>query len=283
MMLTLRSLQRNHCAYRCMSTATILHTSEIDGSKEAVYLHGLLGNGKNLTTMAKRFGGGHLPDLRGHGKSPSGSGPHTFENCAKDVLVSTDGSPSTIVGHSFGGRVALECAVLRNNEDDATTTWLLDTVPGQANDSVEQVIASVQSVDPGNYKTRKDVSQDLQQKQNLDVGLAQWLASSMMTDDQGRLTWGFDVNVVNDLMAEFASQDFMGKIEHLVLSEDSQSTIHLVRGGKNTGWSVNVVSKLQELSNRSKGRFHVHTLPKAGHWVHVDDLPGLVDLWTSHS
>lgn len=278
---------RHHtsCKNRYMST---LHTTPIDKvstSSSVVYLHGLLGNGKNLKTMATKFGaGGVLMDLRGHGQSSSGESPHSFENCAKDVLDTAAGiSPvtKTVVGHSFGGRVALECAV---QAPTVKSTWLLDTVPGLANDSVEKVIAAVQLVDPSGYNDRKEIAKVLQEEQQLDVGLAQWLTSSMVKSANGEgWAYGFDVNVVNDLMPEFGSQDFMGKLQHVVLSEEGEAqTVHLVRGGKNTGWTVDLISKLQNLSNRSNGRFYVHTLPKAGHWVHVDDLPGLVNLWETY-
>jgi hypothetical protein len=39
------------------------------------------------------------------------------------------------------------------------------------------------------------------------------------------------------------------------------------------------LSRLQELEQNYKHEFQVHTLvPKAGHWVHVDDLLGLLEL-----
>jgi pimeloyl-ACP methyl ester carboxylesterase len=269
---TLGALKRRHMS-------TTLHTNKVEGASSTVFLHGLLGNGKNLKTLATKFGGGSLLDLRGHGKSPSGSHPHTFENCAKDVLISVGPyPPATIVGHSFGGRVALECAVLNADIETANTTWLLDTVPGEINESVEQVITAIQSVNPQSYENRQQLAKALHQDHKLELGLAQWLTSSMTTSPDG-LAWGFDVNVVNALLPEFGSQDFMGKLEYVVFATNHNNTVHLVRGAKNNGWTTEHVSTLQNLASRSEGRFLLHTLPNAGHWVHTDDLPGLVYLW----
>lgn len=265
--------------------STILHSTKVGGQSSTVYLHGLLGNGKNLKTMATKFGGGLLLDLRGHGRSPSGSPPHTFENCAKDVLATVGSeNPTAVVGHSFGGRVALECAILLSDAsaEAETTTWLLDTVPGEANGSVGAVIDALQSINPKNYENRQQLSEALHKEHKLEMGLAQWLTSSASPSSDG-LEWGFDLSVVNALMPEFKSQDFMGKLEHLVLTGNQNNTVHLVRGGKNPGWTVDVVSKLHDLSIRSNGKFFMHTLPKAGHWVHVDDLPGLVNLWEAYA
>lgn len=286
MMLSLREIgalcrynKRSLCSVRLYQT---LHTYQVDSGSN-VFLHGLLGNGKNLKTLAKRFGGGILVDLRGHGQSISMARTegNTFEECAKDVLMSTqDSKVSTVIGHSFGGRVALECAMQHANSESnkIRTTWLLDTVPGQAHESVDQVLHAVEGVgDLDQYKTRAQVAKVLGE-QKLDKSLAQWLTSSMTTGSDGCMMWGFDVHMVKDLMPHFGTQDFFGKLNHLVLSEDTLSRVHLVRGGKNSAWSIDTLSKLHELSQKSD-RFSLHVLPNAGHWVHVDDLPGLSKIW----
>jgi pimeloyl-ACP methyl ester carboxylesterase len=276
-----------------------------------VYLHGLLGNGKNLTTLARKFGGGALLlDLRGHGQSPGGTLPHTFEGCAKDVLETVRAEESvwkgmtSMVGHSLGGRIVLECAHqlweesyshrLTQQQDQRNNStyyyyyhpsrqfWMLDTVPGEMNESVERVLIALHAIDLTNFTHRSQVSQSLQQDHHLDVSLAQWLASSIQQTSSNGLSWGFDLNVIDAFVPEFDSQDFWGKLEFLILSEQSDCVFHLVRGGKNPGWSRDIVSKLESLVEKSCGRFHMHVLPNAGHWVHVDDLPGLLRLWKQH-
>lgn len=271
--------KRSLSAFRSYQT---LHTLKIDSGRH-VFLHGLLGNGKNLKTLAKRFGGGILVDLRGHGQSISmiKGEENTFEQCAEDVLISTQEYDfSTIIGHSFGGRVALECAVQRANAESKNmkSLWLLDTVPGQAHESVDQVLHAIEAVgDLNKCKTRAKVA-ELLEEQKLDKSLAQWLTSSITTDSNGSMMWGFDVDVVKDIMPHFGTQDFLGKLKYLALSEETSYRVHLVRGGKNSAWSIDTLSVLQELSHKSN-RFYLHVLPKAGHWVHVDDLPGLSKLW----
>jgi len=297
-----------HTAKRSGSTTTttnsLLHTNKVIGTNDndnddtVVFLHGLLGNGNNLKTMAKRFGGGILVDLRGHGKSGSSCHveekrkQHTFENCAEDVLTSvaalddaSKSSSSTIVGHSFGGRVALECAMkLSTSNERNTTTWLLDTVPGQAHESVVSVLETVESLSGRQYETRAEVSKVLLEEKGMEKGLAHWLASGMTTTtDDKYLEWGFDIDVATAVLPEFGTQDFYGKLRHLVLSEENCETIvHLVRGGTNSSWSMDILTKLQEIQQQSPNRFHLHVLPKAGHWVHVDDLPGLLALWQEY-
>lgn len=86
--------------------------------KIVVFLHGLLGSGNNLRTLAKRIQQKHnhiaplLLDLRGHGQSPSGEGssdPTTLNCCAKDVINTVQElglrgggkSPVCVIGHRY--------------------------------------------------------------------------------------------------------------------------------------------------------------------------------------
>src|SRR5436190_14026621 len=96
----------------------------IDGERPErtiVFLHGMLGRGGNLQTLARRFVQAHpcwtalLVDLRGHGRSPKGMPGASLEAAARDVIQSVCASQApitAIAGHSFGGKVALEAARL---------------------------------------------------------------------------------------------------------------------------------------------------------------------------
>jgi pimeloyl-ACP methyl ester carboxylesterase len=136
--------------HRSQSTTTTtapLYSEIVDNKSDGmstVFLHGLLGNGRNLKTFAKQVctatdATGYLMDLRGHGRSRltaassglSSTGTHSFDACVKDVAESTkDLSMTSIVGHSWGGRIALQYAATQRS-DSLQRVWLLDTVPGQ--------------------------------------------------------------------------------------------------------------------------------------------------------
>lgn len=66
-------------------------------------------------------------DLRCHGDSPTLSTDNTMENIAKDVyetLAKNNLSIDAVVGHSFGGKVALE--MMRNPSSTLKTAVILD-------------------------------------------------------------------------------------------------------------------------------------------------------------
>lgn len=252
--------------------------------------------------MAKQFGGGHLVDLPGHGKSRGSdyrsTGATSFQSCADHVRTTFNHDKiRSIVGHSFGGRVALQytaaTAIQQSPESNANpaSTWLLDTVPGQAHDSVMQVLEAVHSInlDSSVGDSRKRVAEALQREHSIDPPIAMWLTSSMVQSDT-RLEWGFDVDVIQDVLPDFASQDFVGLVEQICKRAQSSidgseaTKLHLVRGGRNAAWGLSpeLLPKLDQLQREFAPHFQMHVLPHAGHWVHIDDLEGLVKLWHAH-
>ena len=85
----------------------------------ALVLHGILGSHKNWRMfargLAERLPGWRfaLVDLRNHGASAGAPGPHTLSACADDLerlAEQLGAAPEVVIGHSFGGKVALEVA-----------------------------------------------------------------------------------------------------------------------------------------------------------------------------
>ncbi len=108
-----------------------------EGSQPVALLHGFMGSGRNKPIMAQRKSArpselrNHLPDLTGHGGSPSLPEPPQREDLARDLialLLATFGSkPAKLVGHSMGGRVALLARILAPERVSAVT--LIDIGP----------------------------------------------------------------------------------------------------------------------------------------------------------
>ncbi|KAL9173540.1 hypothetical protein ABFS82_03G121900 [Erythranthe guttata] len=109
----------------------------------AVLLHGILGSRKNWGTFAKRLAQEFpkwqflLVDLRCHGDSASlkKRGPHTVASAALDVLKllgSLKLTPRVVVGHSFGGKVALSMVdQVPKPLARPVRVWVLDATPGK--------------------------------------------------------------------------------------------------------------------------------------------------------
>jgi pimeloyl-ACP methyl ester carboxylesterase len=88
-----------------------------EAGPRVVFIHGLFGQGKNWTTIAKGLADGHrvtLLDLPNHGHSPW---TDRVDYLDMAELVATEleqfGEPVTLVGHSMGGKVAMQLALRR--------------------------------------------------------------------------------------------------------------------------------------------------------------------------
>mmetsp|Transcript_29514 Transcript_29514/g.45050 ORF Transcript_29514/g.45050 Transcript_29514/m.45050 type:complete len:440 (+) Transcript_29514:29-1348(+) len=301
-----------------------------------IFLHGLLGNNKNLRTPAKKLTKDNpnfhalMMDLRGHGASPaagivpySSSSPlssssslsssheyshPTINNCANDVIhtvqalnLTGSSSPIGIVGHSFGGRCALTyhhtlCTTGDVNVDTDKETvvnppqhcFILDSVPGMAHASVDHVLRAIESV-PIPIASKKDLVQFLTQDQNVSKAIAHWMTTNLRSyDDQsastssgnkGGFEFTFDMSVARGVLDDFPQQDMLLMIRDCVSVSDADSinrTIHKIMASKTGAWTDEMVDELEEIqSDYFDDRLKLVTLD-AGHWVHIDDLEGLM-------
>jgi esterase len=247
----------------------------------AVVLHGILGSGTNLRTFARTLAlalpewGFLLPDLRGHGDSPPGDAPHTVSACAEDVLALTSSlgiTPSAILGHSFGGKVALATAQLAESRGQPVErVWVLDAPPGRADvalavsSEVAQVVLALRGL-PDRY-TRREELVTLLTAQGFSLALAQWMTTNLRSTGDG-LRWRFDLDVISALLQDYAVTDAWTYLN----DPARQARIDVVRAERSERWSPEELARFAAAPDD----VHLHLLPDAGHWVHVDNPEGLL-------
>jgi pimeloyl-ACP methyl ester carboxylesterase len=88
-----------------------------ESGPHVVFVHGLFGQGKNWTTIAKGLADAHrvtLVDLPNHGHSPW-TDRVDYLDMAEMLATELEhlGEPVTLVGHSMGGKVAMQLALRR--------------------------------------------------------------------------------------------------------------------------------------------------------------------------
>jgi len=148
-------------------------------------LHGVTGHGLRFRRLAEeRLANRYrvlAPDLRGHGRS-GWEPPWTFATFVEDVLETLDGAgleSAAWIGHSFGGRLALETAAkaperiervaLLDPAIDVIPHVALNTAetarPDQTFDSPEEAVAARLQTDPDSPRAfvEEDVAQHLEQ------------------------------------------------------------------------------------------------------------------------
>jgi pimeloyl-ACP methyl ester carboxylesterase len=143
-----------------------------------VFVHGLFGQGRNWTTAAKGLADGHrvtLLDLPNHGHSPWTDRVDYLDMAAMVAAeLESFGEPVTLVGHSMGGKVAMQLALRRPELLRALV--VVDIAPveypltgGRTDDEDEEAspfgafIAAMRAVDLGALETREDADRALRE------------------------------------------------------------------------------------------------------------------------
>lgn len=283
-----------------------------NSSKKIVFVHGLLGSGRNLRRFANEFSiqqdaQGFVVDLPGHGQSRGrrGSFSSAVENCVEDLHETLDGLGITaredwiLVGHSMGGRISLKYTdpvfVPELERSRPRRLVLLDTVPRAITPSVVNVLnvardARVpwQEKKVDEFKpSHQDLMNLFTEVHQLDVPTANWLASSV---DYEQRDFVFDVKMARALLRDMSNlcecMYFYFQQVRRILDVTSTKRVDLVRGGRNQAWKqplvVEQLRNLEVVAEESKERndgksFHLRILPTAGHWLHSDDESGLLE------
>ncbi len=138
-----------------------------NAQQSIAFLHGILGRGANLRSIARRFveeranWTAFMIDLRGHGRSPKGSAGGSLQAAATDVIefaARVEPGLAAIAGHSFGGKVALEVARIAKIPS-LRNVVVIDSMPGarvptRGPDSALTVIETIQSGRPPSHRNR---------------------------------------------------------------------------------------------------------------------------------
>lgn len=254
-----------------------------DASNCALLVHGILGSAKNLYGFARKLHETRpdwcfvVTDLRGHAGLLTAPPPHTIRSCSEDLqrLAQHLGKqPKVLLGHSFGGKVCLQYAQQHAESGDLEQVWLLDSNPTRLrlddNSEVSQVMAAARSVVSPIAK-RNDVAEAMR-AHGLPERIATWMTTNLRLKGE-HYEWQLNWEIVEQLLADYTQLDFWPYLTerrgsphiHWVIGEQSDRIDHELR--------VRAHAAAQQ--NPS---LDVHLLPDAGHWVHVDNPAGLVEL-----
>jgi pimeloyl-ACP methyl ester carboxylesterase len=245
--------------------------------RSVLFLHGILGRGSNWRTFAKRLVAERsgwsavLPDLREHGASRGMAPPHTVARAASDLdpvaaQLAKDGVPVRLVlGHSFGGKVALAWAAPGHD------TIVVDSTPGPRPDhrGSEGTVAAVEILDEvgrrGPYRTREEIVRALTTAGEAPA-TAQFLATNFERDEAGRYALALDLEAIRALLDDYFAVDLWPAVE----TPPADTRVTLIAGGASNVLSPEDLARAGRAASGQPGRVALHVVPGAGHWVHVD-------------
>lgn len=285
-------------------------TSNVSRSFRAIILHGLMGSGRNWRNFSHQLGsailqrnsrgsaGWHmvLVDQRNHGRSAGLEGfdpPHDISSAAKDVanLVKAEkwDSPYVVIGHSMGGKVALDFAESCSRGDYGESfllpkqLWVLDSVPGEvvtddSDGEVEKVLSTLKFI-PNPIPSRRWLV-DYMRNLGFSKTLSDWLGSNLKRVDTSseEVTWVFDLNGIVEMFNSYRKKSYWSLLQH----PPQGLEISIVRAENSDRWNSAVLAQLESVANKEQsadnGKVFFHVLENAGHWVHIDNPKGLIDI-----
>src|SRR5688500_18736345 len=161
-------------------------------------LHGIFGMGRNWASVMRRFvrespdWNARLIDLRQHGASQGFAAPHTLQAAARDLHELAAGlgeTPAGVLGHSFGGKVALMYA--REHGQALQQIWIIDSTPeARVPDGTAWRMLELLRQTPREFASREQLI-TLLESFRVQRNTAQWMATNLEATDSGTYRWRF--------------------------------------------------------------------------------------------
>lgn len=253
-----------------------VRVGSLSAQKTLVMLHGIYGRGRNWAAIAKGLTAARpeytcvLVDLPHHGESGPGTHGDTIRGVAADLTAWCDAEglrPDAILGHSFGGKVALAVADLWR--DRTLQVWIIDSTPDtrEPSGSAWDLLQTVQRM-PASFPSRDALIAALT-AEGWAAGVSQWMATNL--ERQGdAFTWRLDFNVMDPLLRDFFATDLWPVVEQPA----DGHTVHFIKATESSVMSDHAVRRAEAAGS---GRVHVHRL-EGGHWIHAERPADIVSL-----
>lgn len=239
----------------------LFHKEYPGPGKPLIILHGLFGmldNWHNIArTLSEEF---HvfLPDLRNHGQSPHNT-TMNYAVMAKDLLDFMEEKglgKAAIMGHSMGGKVAMEFAL--QYPEKCSELIAVDMAPVEYEPGHNEIFDALFKLDITNpEKSRKELDEELT-KGIPEFGVRQFLLKSLVRKEEGGYEWKFN------LQGLFDSYDSI--LAPIAAGRSFEGPALFIRGERSGYVKDEYLPIIKELFPAMK----LETVAEAGHWVHAD-------------
>lgn len=269
------------------TTDPILHHSLVTAAgrepeRWLLVLHGIFGKGRNWASIARRLTearpewGTVLVDLRLHGDSRGFRAPHTLESSAADVarlVRHLDRPADALLGHSFGGKVALEYA--QRAPTGLRQVWVMDSTPAVKipSGAAWRMIEILRQM-PQQFDSRAEAVAGLE-RHGYATGLAQWMAMNLEPAGDGGYRWALELDAMEAMLRDFFRTELWNVVERPPVGQE----LHFVKASESDTMDEETAARIEAAGQRS-GRVFLHRLP-GGHWINTDNPDGVLELLRS--
>lgn len=257
---------------------TRVSADDADPERWLLLLHGIYGSGRNWHTLMRRLVGERpewgavLVDLRLHGGSVGFEPPHTLDSAAGDVdalVDELDLHAAAVLGHSFGGKVAL--VYTGRHAQELRQTWVIDSTleVREPSGSAWRIIEAVRSL-PEEFGSRDELVEGLQ-RHGYPRPLGQWLAMNLERDGD-RFRWRLDWEGVEEMLRDYFRTDVWPVVE----SPPAKVEVHIVKATESDAIDEGAIERIQA-AGKVAGRTRLH-LVEGGHWLNTENPEAVLRL-----
>ncbi len=236
-----------------------------------VFLHGVMGFAANWRRIAKAFEDRFqvlVFDQRGHGRSfhapPGGYQPSSYAADLLRILDELGWQEVYLVGHSMGGRVALEFAA---QHPQRVTRLVIEDIGPTMQESGSSLILRLLDTVPVPFSSKREAKawfdtefMRIFANERQKEGLAAYLYANLIENENKEAGWRFSDAGVRESVAAGRAGDHWEVVRHLPMP-----TL-FVRGEFSRDFPREVFQQVLRENPRIEG---VEILG-AGHWVHSD-------------
>lgn len=237
-----------------------LHDSVLGDGPDVVLLHGLFGQGSNLGSIARALQDEfrvHSPDLPDHGHSSWCKKPSidAYAAAVSAWMHSRDIPRAHVVGHSLGGKVAMQLALSQPALVDRLV--VADIAPVEYQPSHHGVFEGLSAVAGAQCKTRQEAATLLAQTIT-EPEVVQFLLLSLMREGQESCRWRLNHEGLRAAYPEL--------LKGLQADFPFDGEALFIRGELSAYVSEAHIMAVEALF----AHFRIETLGGVGHWLHAE-------------
>jgi pimeloyl-ACP methyl ester carboxylesterase len=245
-----------------------------------IIVHGLYGASDNWLSIGKAFTEDfdvYLVDQRNHGQSPH-SDTHDYPAMVDDLIgfmVRHKLQKAILVGHSMGGKTVMFLAEAFPERVDtlividiAPTTCHPDDHSSQARTHIE-IVNGMLSVDFSKVKKREDVDEQLARTIH-SPRIRSFLMKNVTRSREGEYSWKLNAAVIGkELSSIFNGLDLE---KYTPGTGITGFPVLFIRGEKSDYITDDCIPDIKQIFPMAE----IATIPRAGHWLHVEQPDLLV-------